>query len=434
MKLIQILTDIICSTLLDPEALDRARRRKGAFTRNCGKLPYWSLMKLLLKNSKRTVSASLDEFFQESRLECGACYSCSQQAFSKARSGISHSIFRECFERMLDFLCSADSLSFHARFMGVWGLQVIAIDGSKIQLPNRKALLEKFGGFGKAASSPTASASVAFDVLNERVIDAQLEPVSAGEQTLAIRHMENIKSKARTDLLYTIFVFDRGYASKKMISYIEDTMHAGYLFRLRSKFNSGIDALPAPEDRDGIAEYAFDLYGRRTRVLKFYLPGGELETLITNETGTDGSMFRQLYFLRWPVEENYRLIKEKVGLTDFRGYSENSLLQEFWISMLLANLSLAVKKEADGIIECTINQKGNRYRYMANKNELVGSLCRRLPEYMDAVTLDEKFAVVKSLLSFAISHRVRDKKGSGESNPRRSPRKAKYHYNRKKTH
>lgn len=29
MKLIQILADIICNTLLDPEALDRSRNRKG---------------------------------------------------------------------------------------------------------------------------------------------------------------------------------------------------------------------------------------------------------------------------------------------------------------------------------------------------------------------------------------------------------------------
>ncbi len=131
MKLIQILADIICGTLLDPKALDRARRRKGAFTRNCGKLPYWTLAKLLLKDSKRTISACLDEFFRELRLKSGApVHSCSQQAFSKARSGISHSIFKECFEHTLDFLCSADSLSFHARFLGLWGLQVIAIDGS----------------------------------------------------------------------------------------------------------------------------------------------------------------------------------------------------------------------------------------------------------------------------------------------------------------
>ena len=131
MKLIQILADIICSTLLDPNALDRSRNRKGAFTRNCGKLPYWTLMKLLLKNVRKTISASLDEFFHELRLMSGEPLSgtvrCSQQAFSKARSGISHSIFKECFERVLGFLCSRVFLDFHARFMGVWGRQVIAI-------------------------------------------------------------------------------------------------------------------------------------------------------------------------------------------------------------------------------------------------------------------------------------------------------------------
>ena len=166
MKLIQILADIICNTLLDPEALDRSRNRKGAFTRNCGKLPYWTLIKLLLKNVKKTISASLDEFFNELRLMSGTSLSdtvkCSQQAFSKARSGISHCIFKECFERILDFLCCRESLDFHARFMGVWGRQIIAIDGSKIPLPNRKALLEKYGSSGRGSSSPTAIASVTF--------------------------------------------------------------------------------------------------------------------------------------------------------------------------------------------------------------------------------------------------------------------------------
>lgn len=128
-KLIQILTDIVCSTLLDPEALNRACRR--AFTRNCGKLPYWTVMKLLLKDSKRTVSACLDEFFRELGPWCGSPASCSQQAFSKARFGISHSIFKECFERMLDFLCSADSLSFHTRFMGLWGCRLLPLTGQR---------------------------------------------------------------------------------------------------------------------------------------------------------------------------------------------------------------------------------------------------------------------------------------------------------------
>ena len=438
MKLVQILADIICNTLLDPDVLDRARNKKGAFTRNCGKLPYWTLIKLLLKNVKKTISASLDEFFNELRLASGASLSntvkCSQQAFSKARSGINHSIFKECFDRVLDFLCSRDSLDFHARFMGVWGLQIIAVDGSKIPLPNRKALLNKYGSIGRGSSSPTAIASVAFDVLNNRVLDAQLESVSVDERTLAIRHMDNIKSKARTNLLYTIFVFDRGYASKNLISYIEDTIHAGYLFRIRSKFNTDIDALPAPSDKNGISDSIFILDGRKIRVLKFYLPSGVLETLITNDFSLEKEKFRQCYFLRWPVEENYKLIKEKIGLTNFRGYSENSVLQEFWIAMLLANLTLAIKRETDGIIDSTINQKGNSHRYQTNTNELVGYLSRHFGEYMDAETQTEKLGVIRCIFDFAISHRVQDKKGSGESSPRTVPRNVKHHYNNKTTH
>lgn len=296
MKSIQILADIICNTLLDPEVLDCSRNRKGAFTHNCGKLPCWTLIRLLLKNVKKTISASLDEFFNELRLISGAPLSntvrCSRQAFSKARSGISHSIFKVCFKHMPDFLCSQDSHDFHNRFMGVWGRQIIAIDGSKIPLPNRRALLEKYGSIGRGSGSPTAIASVAFDVLNDCVLDAQLEPISIDERTIAIRHMENIKSKARTNLLYTMFVFDRGYASKNLISYIEDTIHARYLFRLRNKFNTDIDAVPAPPEQNGISDSILILDGRKIRVIKFYLPSGILETLITNDFVLDKENFR----------------------------------------------------------------------------------------------------------------------------------------------
>lgn len=438
MNLIQILADIICNTLLDHEVLDNARIRSGAFTRNCKKLPYWTLMKLLMKNVKRTISASLDEFFTEMRKEAGISISdtihCSQQAFSKARSGIDHTIFTECFDRMLDFLCSSESLDYHTRLNGVWGRQIIAIDGSKIPLPNRKNLLDKYGTIGRGASSPTAIASVAYDVLNNRILDAQFESMSVDERTLAVTHMENIKSKARTNLLYTMFVFDRGYASEKLISYIEDHMHAMYLFRLRSKFNCEIDALPVPSVTDEIIDRVIVLNGRRVRVLRFYLKSGILETLITNDFSLDKSMFQACYFLRWPVEENYKLIKEKIGLTNFRGWSENSILQEFWIAILLANLTEAIKCEADGIIDASINSGNNKHNYQTNVNELTGYLSRHFSEYMDAENISEKRKILHAVISFAISHRVWNKKGCGESAPRKNPRKVKHHYNNKMTH
>ena len=54
---------------------------------------------------------------------------------------------------------------------------------------------------------------------------------------------------------------------------------------------------------------------------------------------------------------------------------------------------------------------------MTNMNELIGCLSRHLPEYMDADTDYEKFTVIHEIFEFAISHRVQDKKGSGESKP-----------------
>lgn len=125
-----------------------------------------------------------------------------------------------------------------------------------------------------------------------------------------------------------MFVFDRGYASGKLISFIEDELHASYLFRLRTKFNCEVDALPVPSNQAEIVDRVIMLNGRKVRVLRFLLKSGVLETLITNDFSLDKEMFRMCYFLRWPVEENYKLIKGKEGLTNFRGYSENSILQE----------------------------------------------------------------------------------------------------------
>ena len=362
---------------------------------------------------------------------------CSQQAFSKARSGIDHTLFKECFDRVIDYLCAPDTHDYAKRFGDIWGIQIIGIDGSKIPLPNRKNLLVKYGGMGRDASSPTALASIAFDVLNECVIEAEFEPVTSDERTLALRHLQNIKAKNRIDLTRAMFVFDRGYASQEMIAFIDKDLNSRYLFRLRDKFNVTIDRLPVPEEQDGIVDQVLELYpGIRVRVLRFYLSSGILETLITNDFLQEKKSFCELYFLRWPTEEEYKLIKEKVGLTCFRGYSENSILQEFWIAMLLANIANAIKLETDGIIRHETRQSGKslKHKYKTNMNELVGALSRNLPDYMDTDSTRERFDVIKHIFKFLLSHKVVDRKGSGESNPRTQPRNVKNHYNVRYTH
>ena len=440
MKYAQIVSDIICDTLLDPKVLQRARRRKGAFTRNCGKLPFWTVMKLLISNVKRTISATLDEFFSNLAKRAGIpldeTTQCTQQAFSKARSGIDHSIFKECFDRILKFLCVQGAKEYLRRLSCGWDIIPIGIDGSKIQLPSRKKLLDSYGGMGQDASSPTAIASIAYDSLNDIVLDAQFEPLSVDERTLAKRHMMSIKSKDLTDLGHAMFVFDRGYASAEMFEYIQKDIGARFLFRLKAQFNKKIDSIPDPQDQDSIVDESVTLdNGIRLRVVKLVLSSGIVETLVTNDFTQDKELFRKLYFMRWPCEEEYKLVKQKVGLTNFRGYSENSILQEFWISMLLANLVGVFRNEADGIIKHDqLSKPNNKHGYKCNNNELIGCISRHFPEYMDAETKDEKASVIRYILKFAISHKVVDKKGSGESSPRVKPRDCKNHYNSKSTH
>lgn len=442
MHFVDSVISIVCATLLDPDILEKSRRRKGAFTRNCKLLPYWTVMKLLLGNIKDSIASTLDSFFSAFAREHGIPLSeaprCSQQAFSKARAGISHVLFQECFERVLDFLCSPDSHDYNKRLGGIWGIQVIAIDGSKIPLPSRTSLLDKYGGMGRDASSPTAIASIAFDVLNERILDAQFEPLSIDERTLAMRHMAAIKAKNRVDLLRAMLVFDRGYASRELITYIEKDFHSKYLFRLRDKFNNTIDALPMPTEKGDVIDCELELYeGIRVRVLRFRLPGGTLETLITNDREHEKNLFRDLYFLRWPVEEEYKLIKLKIGLTCFRGYSENSILQEFWIGMLLTNISNVIKRETDGIIKYQTQEETEGsllYSYKTNMNELAGCLSRDLPYIMDAESRSERMDIIKHMFELLIRTRVRDIKGSGISNPRCTPRNAKWYHNQKFNH
>ena len=56
---------------------------------------------------------------------------------------------------------------------------------------------------------------------------------------------------------------------------------------------------------------------------------------------------KELYFKRCPVEVKYDIVKNKLELPVFGGFTENIILQDFWISRYLANMAAIVKYEAD---------------------------------------------------------------------------------------
>ena len=351
---------ISASLMRADSTLNESRLKPQYFTRN-RKLPFQKLLKYLLSMHKSSSQSALNNFLEREGITM------SQQALSKARSKFDHTPFLKLFTAIRDAFYGTEYINTLRKYNNKF---IIAIDGSDTSLPNLPSLLEKFGGTGSKASSPTARMSIAYDVLNDFIIDAAFTPLNISERAHAKNHIESVGKII--DLENSIFIMDRGYASKELIEILAEK--SNFLFRLRSKFNTDIDALP-------LGSHIITIYDNiKVRVVKFTLPSGEIETLLTNLFELNESEFKELYFKRWRIEVEYDVVKNKLELPCFGGFSENVIMQDFWITMYLANMVAIIKNEADQEIAEERKDKDNKYEYQANVNTLIGSMRDRLAD------------------------------------------------------
>jgi hypothetical protein len=97
-----------------------------------------------------------------------------------------------------------------------WGFRVLAVDGSKLLLPDSDEVREAFGTIAWTDSKyhgehPYALASVMYDVLNRVAIDARLGKATAYEVNLAVEHLAYTTA---ADLL----LMDINYPSYRMLA------------------------------------------------------------------------------------------------------------------------------------------------------------------------------------------------------------------------
>lgn len=396
-----------------PATLTGTRFSPSYFTRK-RKMPFDKLLHFMLSGRKAATQAALDEYFKLTGDEIHM----SQQAYSKARNHFDHSPFKKAFYVTRDGDYADDSSL--GRFLG---FKIFAVDGSLIPLPDIPELREEFGTTGAGATSPTARASIAYDVINDQIVDADITPVSVDERTLASQHVEALKGVIRME--DSLFIFDRGYASEALVRQIAGMgTGAHFLMRVRRKFN--LDADDAPMG-GSLIKLADDI---EVRVVKFVLPSGEAETLITDLYDLDEGMFQELYFKRWPVEVKYDIVKNKLELPNFTGWSSNVIRQDFWISMLLANVAATAKAEADVKIKEERAGKNNKYEYQANVNTVIASLRSR---FADAVFDGEPIRRRRKvdLIIMEVAKSVVPVRPDRDVPRKKNSRKVKYHHNKK---
>lgn len=96
-------------------------------------------------------------------------------------------------------------------------------------------------------------------------------------------------------------------------------------------------------------------------------------------------MFRELYFYRWPVETKYKELKSRLAIEDFNGATSVSVFQEFYISMLLSNLSSLIKNDVDQQLRIS-SKSSNKHRYQANRSYIIGRMKKIFPQILSCKT------------------------------------------------
>lgn len=342
--------------------------RKEDFTRN-RKMDFTDFMLLILKGTKKSMQAIVNEGLKEFHMEQETY---SKQAFSKGRQRINPEAFLQLFNDITESFYEDDS------FKRYKGFRVMAIDGTKYNLPNTPELLEIYGSerYSNDKIQVQAQGSCLYDVLNEVLMDIKISPFNTSERELAKLH---IKSLNKFNPQKELVLMDRGYPSCELIDFINNE---GINFLFRSNKNEFIKELRDASGNDVIITHAFKDKATKKiktfslRAISILLDTGVTETLITNvfDENFTAEDFKYLYNLRWGIETKYDDFKNKLQIENFSGITPIAILQDFYATMYLSNMAAFAQLDCAEELEKKLRTKELKYEYKINVSMTVSIL------------------------------------------------------------
>jgi len=360
-KLAWRLLSEICANLIDylknilssQHFVNRHKNAPKDFTRS-RKLPFQTLVLFMINFIKGSYQDELDHFFKAwLKLEV-AFHFVSKMALSKARMKLKYSAFVELNQHLVEY--------FYVHFKhNTWcGFNLLAVDGSTLKLFKFKDIKTHFGiikpSNGKAC--PMARVSQMFDVLNKMTVDAIISPYHVGERELMKQHLLKLLPN---DLL----LLDRGYPSYWIFNLIL-SLDGHFCARISNQWQivqqfikSGrkeaiISLKPSFVSKNESLEMGLDTSPLPLRLVRIELNSGEVEVLITSLTDSQTyphDIFMDLYHKRWPVEEDYKIMKTRIEIGNFSGESALSVYQDFHAKVFAKNLTSVLAFPANAIVK-----------------------------------------------------------------------------------
>ena len=326
------------------------RANGSDFTRT-KKLSFPLLILLLLQKGVKSLQLLLNEMSMHLGVE-----PVSHSAFSQRRMQLKHTAFIELNEKAVVNVMYGDD-----DYQTYKGMRLLAIDGSKLMLPMTPSVIETFGeipyGFAKSETvgkHAYALASVMYDVLNRIAVDSHLGKAHDYEVDLAINHLKKTQ-------VGDLIIADRGYASFFFLARLSQADRDFVIrcssgsFKVATAMLSGEGeasqrvTLVAPQTKKELKELG--LPPRLTvRFVRVLLDTGEYEVLVTSlldEIEYPISDFKEIYWLRWGVENFYGLAKTRLQLENFTGRTVESVKQDFYATIYITGLESILTEKAE---------------------------------------------------------------------------------------
>lgn len=309
----------------------------------------------------KSLNVELSRFFRRIRYNREE-KSYSKQSYSEARMKMKHSAYIELNEELVKgYYIEGDYKQYK-------GYRVLAIDGSRIQLPNKEDVVEEFGLAENGGKTiPMAMSSTAYDVINKIAVNTYLERYEADERNLADKHLNKIKEL--TPAVRNIILMDRGYPSLYLFTRMLDLGHDFVVRCNDMSFIREIKEFARSEETDKIIEV--DLTSRLRkylsmgklanrpdriilRAVKIKLTTGVTEYLIsslTDKIAFTKDDLKELYHLRWDEETYFNFQKNVLEIENFSGRTPETIRQDYYARILSSNICSLMIEDAQEVID-----------------------------------------------------------------------------------
>jgi hypothetical protein len=298
----------------------------------------------------------------------------SASAYSQARYKLKHTAFSALNQASVVRTMYSDD-----DYLKFWNFRVLAVDGSKIALPDNQEVRDEFGTIawkcGKNAEiegeRPYALASVLYDVMNRVALDATLGKAKDYEVDLAVAHL----ARTQTGDLLTM---DRNYPSYRMLAELNQHKRdfvircsaasfavARHMLKGEGADSQVVTLTPCPKQIPLIHKLNLPT-SLTVRFVRVRLNTGENEVLVTS-LGDDflypTAGFLELYRLRWGIETFYGLLKTRLELENFTGIGVEAIQQDFYATVFLSGLESLLTDAA----QTQLDAKKTKYPQTVNR-------------------------------------------------------------------